>query len=104
MSVEQLLYAFSISVPFQMISNVDGHSWALCAADEERPSKIFTPLNKEQIPITDSPVVVQQHNVPPQKFILLSAKVETAVTPLPAPQTVLTLKSGTEHCLQFCQY
>ncbi|KAA8584581.1 hypothetical protein FQN60_008366 [Etheostoma spectabile] len=58
----------------QMMSNVDGHSWALCAINEERPSKIFTPLNKEQIPITDSPVVVQQHNIPPQKFVLLSAK------------------------------
>lgn len=58
----------------QMTSNVDGHSWALCAINEERPSKIFTPLNKELIPITDTPVVVQQHNVPPQKFVLLSAK------------------------------
>ncbi|TNN81209.1 Nuclear pore complex protein Nup155 [Liparis tanakae] len=58
----------------QMMSNVDGHSWALCAITEERPSKIFTPLNQEQIPITDSPVVVQQHNIPQQKFVLLSAK------------------------------
>ncbi|TKS84459.1 Nuclear pore complex protein [Collichthys lucidus] len=58
----------------QMMSNVDGHSWALCALNEERPSKIFSPLNKDQIPITDSPVVVQQHNIPPQKFVLLSAK------------------------------
>uniref|UniRef100_A0A665VF31 Nuclear pore complex protein Nup155 n=1 Tax=Echeneis naucrates TaxID=173247 RepID=A0A665VF31_ECHNA len=58
----------------QMMSNVDGHSWALCAINEERPTKIFSPLNKEQIPITDSPVVVQQHNIPPQKFVLLSAK------------------------------
>uniref|UniRef100_A0A4W6CMT8 Nucleoporin 155 n=1 Tax=Lates calcarifer TaxID=8187 RepID=A0A4W6CMT8_LATCA len=58
----------------QMMCNVDGHSWALCALNEERPTKIFTPLNKEQIPITDSPVVVQQHNIPPQKFVLLSAK------------------------------
>uniref|UniRef100_A0A7N6F9K5 Nucleoporin 155 n=1 Tax=Anabas testudineus TaxID=64144 RepID=A0A7N6F9K5_ANATE len=58
----------------QMMSNVDGHSWALCAINEERPTKIFTPLNKELIPITDSPVVVQQHNIPPQKFVLLSAK------------------------------
>lgn len=87
-----------------MISNVDGHSWALCAANEERPGKIFTPLNQELIPITDSPVVVQQHNVPPQKFILLSAKVETAVTSLPVPQTVFTLRSGTEHCLNFWKY
>ncbi|KAM7368981.1 hypothetical protein PAMP_013281 [Pampus punctatissimus] len=58
----------------QMMSNVDGHSWALCALNEERPNKIVTPLNMEQIPITDTPVVVQQHNVPPQKFVLLSAK------------------------------
>ncbi|CAB1441661.1 unnamed protein product [Pleuronectes platessa] len=58
----------------QMMSNVDGHSWALCALNEEKPTKIFTPLNKDQIPITDSPVVVQQHNIPPQKFVLLSAK------------------------------
>ncbi|XP_073334583.1 nuclear pore complex protein Nup155 [Pagrus major] len=58
----------------QMMSNVDGHSWALCALNEERPIKICSPLNREQIPITDSPVVVQQHNIPPQKFVLLSAK------------------------------
>ncbi|XP_068430633.1 nuclear pore complex protein Nup155 [Clinocottus analis] len=58
----------------QMMSNVDGHAWALCAISEERPSKIFTPLNKDHIPITDSPVVVQQHNIPQQKFVLLSAK------------------------------
>ncbi|XP_024917828.1 nuclear pore complex protein Nup155 [Cynoglossus semilaevis] len=58
----------------QMISNIDGHSWALCALNDERPTKIFTPLNKELIPVTDSPVVVQQHNIPPQKFVLLSAK------------------------------
>ncbi|XP_034458801.1 nuclear pore complex protein Nup155 isoform X2 [Hippoglossus hippoglossus] len=58
----------------QMMSNVDGHSWALCALNEEKPTKIYTPLNKEQIPLTDSPVVVQQHNIPPQKFVLLSAK------------------------------
>lgn len=61
-----------------MMSNVDGHSWALCAVNEEMPAKIFTPLNNEQIPITDSPVVVQQHNTPPQKFVLLSAKVKPA--------------------------
>lgn len=62
-----------------MMSNVDGHSWALCALNEERPIKICTLLNKDQIPVTDSPVVVQQHNVPPQKFVLLSAKVKAAV-------------------------
>ncbi|XP_075900928.1 nuclear pore complex protein Nup155 [Nelusetta ayraudi] len=58
----------------QMVSNVDGHTWALCAVDEERASKVVTLQNKEHIPITDSPVVVQQHNIPPQKFVLLSAK------------------------------
>uniref|UniRef100_A0A8C6MDC4 Nucleoporin 155 n=1 Tax=Nothobranchius furzeri TaxID=105023 RepID=A0A8C6MDC4_NOTFU len=58
----------------QVMSNVDGHSWALCEINEEKPPKILTPLNREQIPITDSPVVVQQHNVPPQKFVLLTAK------------------------------
>ncbi|CAB1318328.1 unnamed protein product, partial [Coregonus sp. 'balchen'] len=51
-----------------------GHSWALCAIEEEKAPKISTPLNKDQVPLTDSPVVVQQHNVPPQKFVLLSAK------------------------------
>lgn len=58
-----------------MTLNVDGHSWALCAIEEMRVPKIITPLNKDLIPLTDSPVVVQQHNVPPQKFILLSAQV-----------------------------
>lgn len=72
-------YASLSSVVLQMMSNVDGHSWALCALNEERPTKIFTPLNKEQIPITDSPVVVQQHNISPQKFVLLSAKVKISV-------------------------
>lgn len=56
------------------MSNVDGHSWALCAIEEEKAPKISTPLNKDQVPLTDTPVVVQQHNVPPQKFVLLSAK------------------------------
>uniref|UniRef100_A0A3B3YKM1 Nuclear pore complex protein Nup155 n=1 Tax=Poecilia mexicana TaxID=48701 RepID=A0A3B3YKM1_9TELE len=60
----------------QMTSNVDGHSWALCALNDEKPPKFFTPLNKEHISITDSPVVVQQHNIPAQKFVLLSAKVK----------------------------
>ncbi|NWR23832.1 NU155 protein, partial [Emberiza fucata] len=36
--------------------------------------KIVTPLNKDIIPITDSPVVVQQHMLPPKKFVLLSAQ------------------------------
>ncbi|CAB1352906.1 unnamed protein product, partial [Coregonus sp. 'balchen'] len=58
----------------QMMSNVDGHSWALCAIEEEKAPKISTPLNNDQVPLTASPVVVQQHNVPPQKFVLLSAK------------------------------
>ncbi|KAM9841021.1 nuclear pore complex protein Nup155 [Aulostomus maculatus] len=58
----------------QMMSTVDGHTWAVCAINEERPTKIFSPLNKDLIPIPDSPVVVQQHNIPPQKFVLLSAK------------------------------
>ncbi|XP_035247718.1 nuclear pore complex protein Nup155 [Anguilla anguilla] len=58
----------------QMTMNIDGHSWCLCAIEEEKASKISTPLNKDLIPLTDSPVVVQQHNVPPQKFVLLSAK------------------------------
>jgi len=57
------------------MSAVDGHSWALSAIDEARPSRVSTPLNRELIPLTDSPVVVQQHNVPQQKFVLLSAKV-----------------------------
>lgn len=78
-------------VLLQMMSNVDGHSWALCAVNEERPAKIFTPLNKELIPITDSPVVVQQHNIPQQKFVLLSAKVKTAVTTPFVARTLLNL-------------
>lgn len=58
----------------QMTLNIDGHSWCLCAIEEAKASKISTPLNKDLIPLTDSPVVVQQHNIPPQKFVLLSAK------------------------------
>ncbi|XP_037120775.1 nuclear pore complex protein Nup155 [Syngnathus acus] len=58
----------------QMMSNIDGHTWAISAINEEKPSRICTPLNKEMIPVTDSPVVVLQHNTPPQKFVLLSAK------------------------------
>lgn len=79
-----------------MMSNVDGHSWALCALNEERPAKIFSPLNKEQIPITDSPVVVQQHNIPPQKFVLLSAKVKTTFMTHHVAYTVLNLVSVTK--------
>ncbi|KAL7848307.1 hypothetical protein AOLI_G00230250 [Acnodon oligacanthus] len=58
----------------QMTSNIDGHTWALCALEDTKAPKILTPLNKDFIPLTDSPVVVQQHNIPPQKFVLLSAQ------------------------------
>ncbi|ELW53479.1 Nuclear pore complex protein Nup155 [Tupaia chinensis] len=58
----------------QMTTRVDGHSWALSAVDELKVDKIITPLNKDRIPITDSPVVVQQHMLPPKRFILLSAQ------------------------------
>ncbi|OBS78292.1 hypothetical protein A6R68_19317, partial [Neotoma lepida] len=51
----------------QMTTRVDGHSWALSAIDELKVDKIITPLNKDHIPITDSPVVVQQHMLPPKK-------------------------------------
>jgi hypothetical protein len=60
-----------------MTIRVDGHSWALSAIDELKVDKIITPLNKDHIPITDSPVVVQQHMLPPKKFVLLSAQVST---------------------------
>ncbi|XP_038599878.1 nuclear pore complex protein Nup155 isoform X2 [Tachyglossus aculeatus] len=58
----------------QMTTRVDGHSWALSAIDELKMDKIITPLNKDFIPVTDSPVVVQQHMLPPKKFVLLSAQ------------------------------
>ncbi|XP_074992246.1 nuclear pore complex protein Nup155-like isoform X2 [Calonectris borealis] len=58
----------------QMTASVDGHSWALSAINEFKVQKIVTPLNKDIIPITDSPVVVQQHMLPPKKFVLLSAQ------------------------------
>ncbi|XP_048037305.1 nuclear pore complex protein Nup155 isoform X1 [Megalobrama amblycephala] len=58
----------------QMTVNVDGHSWALCSIEETKSPRILTPLNKDLIPVTDSPLVVQQHNIPPQKFVLLSAQ------------------------------
>ncbi|XP_051972803.1 nuclear pore complex protein Nup155 [Xyrauchen texanus] len=58
----------------QMTVNVDGHSWALCSLEETKSPKIITPLNKDLIPVTDSPLVVQQHSIPPQKFVLLSAQ------------------------------
>ncbi|XP_077354036.1 nuclear pore complex protein Nup155 isoform X2 [Festucalex cinctus] len=57
----------------QMISNVDGHTWAISAIGE-RVNKICTPLNKDLIPVSDMPVVVLQHSIAPQKFVILSAK------------------------------
>lgn len=63
-----------------MTTRVDGHSWALSAIDEFKLQKIVTPLNKDIIPITDSPVVVQQHMLPPKKFIVLSAQVSVSFT------------------------
>ena len=64
-----------------MMSAVDGHSWALCAIEEEPAPKMVTALNKDLVPLTASPVVVQQHNIPPSKFVLLSAKVQTLSSP-----------------------
>ncbi|XP_058645597.1 nuclear pore complex protein Nup155 isoform X1 [Onychostoma macrolepis] len=58
----------------QMTVNVDGHSWALCSVEDTKSPRILTPLNKDLIPVTESPLVVQQHSVPPQKFVLLSAQ------------------------------
>ena len=58
-----------------MKTSVDGHSWALSAVDEQKVQKILSPLNKDSIPITDYPVVVQQHMLPPKKFVVLSAQV-----------------------------
>ncbi|XP_048876664.1 nuclear pore complex protein Nup155 [Brienomyrus brachyistius] len=58
----------------QMTTNVDGHTWALSTIEEGRADRISTPVNKDLVPLTDSPVVVQQHNVPPKMFVLLSAK------------------------------
>lgn len=68
---------FSFQKPMmetQMTTRVDGHAWALSPIDELKVDKIITPLNKDNIPITDSPVVVQQHMLPPKKFVLLSAQ------------------------------
>ena len=62
----------------QMITRVDGNSWALSAIDEFKVQKIVTPLNKDVIPITDSPIVVQQHMLPPKRFVLLSAQVSAS--------------------------
>lgn len=58
----------------QMMSNIDGHTWALSSIEDTKIPKFTTPLNRDIIPLTDSPLVVQQHNVPPQKFVLLSAQ------------------------------
>ena len=55
---------------------VDGHSWALSVIQED-PPRVSTPINAELLPQTHPPVVVQQHNTPPQKFVLLSAKVQS---------------------------
>ncbi|XP_075040329.1 nuclear pore complex protein Nup155 [Mixophyes fleayi] len=58
----------------QVTVHVDGHSWALSCIDEMKTEKIWTPLNKDIIPVTDSPVMFQQHVIPAKKFVLLSAK------------------------------
>ncbi|XP_051876297.1 nuclear pore complex protein Nup155 [Pristis pectinata] len=58
----------------QMTANIDGHSWALSSIDNSQPQKIVTPLNKDRIPLTDPPVVIHQHLVPPKRFILLTAQ------------------------------
>ncbi|KAM4708363.1 nuclear pore complex protein Nup155 [Discoglossus pictus] len=58
----------------QVTVRIDGHSWALSAIDELKVEKVVTPLNKDFIPITDSPVIIQQHMIPPKKFVLLSAQ------------------------------
>ncbi|KAM8961578.1 nuclear pore complex protein Nup155 [Pelodytes ibericus] len=61
-------------VEMQVTVHVDGHSWALSSIDEARVEKIVTPLNKDIIPVTDSPILMQQHMVPPKRFVLLSAQ------------------------------
>ncbi|MEE6458037.1 hypothetical protein FKM82_000160 [Ascaphus truei] len=58
----------------QVTVRVDGHSWALSAIDEVKVEKIVTPLNQDFVPITNSPVIIQQHMIPPKKFVLLSAQ------------------------------
>lgn len=58
----------------QMTTNFEGHSWALSAVEDYKVVKIVTPLNKDSIPVTDSPILVYQHRVPPRKFVLLSAQ------------------------------
>ncbi|KAM4809382.1 nuclear pore complex protein Nup155 [Rhinophrynus dorsalis] len=58
----------------QVTVPVDGHSWALSSIDEMKVEKIVTPLNKDLIPLTDAPVMIQQHMIPPKRFVLLSAQ------------------------------
>ncbi|NXH16466.1 NU155 protein, partial [Bucco capensis] len=58
----------------QVSTRVAGHSWALAAAKELRMEKIVTPLNKDMVPIPEAPMAVQQHMLPPRKFVLLSAQ------------------------------
>ncbi|XP_068106698.1 nuclear pore complex protein Nup155 [Hyperolius riggenbachi] len=58
----------------QVTVHIDGHTWSLSCIDEDKAEKIVTPLNKDIIPVTDLPVMIQQHVVPPKKFVLLSAK------------------------------
>ncbi|XP_016110935.1 nuclear pore complex protein Nup155-like [Sinocyclocheilus grahami] len=79
----------------QMTVNVDGHSWALCSIEETESPRILTPLNKDLIPVTDTPLVVQQHSVPPQKFVLLSAQRRNIWDGSLSAETILTKGSQT---------
>ncbi|XP_053557191.1 nuclear pore complex protein Nup155 [Bombina bombina] len=58
----------------QVTVRIDGHTWALSAIDEIKVEKIVTPLNNDVIPVTNSPILIQQHMLPPRKFVLLSAQ------------------------------
>lgn len=80
-----------------MTTRVDGHSWALSAIDELKVDKIITPLNKDHIPITDSPVVVQQHMLPPKKFVLLSAQVCAYLLTVEAKEAVFSVQKFSFH-------
>lgn len=80
-----------------MTTRVDGHSWALSAIDDLKVDKIITPLNKDHVPITDSPVVVQQHMLPPKKFVLLSAQVCAYLLFIGAKQAVLNVQKSSFH-------
>lgn len=82
-----------------MTTRVDGHSWALSAIDEFKVQKIVTPLNKDIIPITDSPVVVQQHMLPPKKFVLLSAQVSISFLNIGNQDTKYKVGRLIETCL-----